>query len=72
VSVPAPDLGFIQLHPDSDNGIAATRTETQAAINLYLSTPTRRTMRFAADVDDTATDRFTSLEAGRVSIPAID
>jgi len=28
-------------------------------------------MRFTADVDDTATDRFRSLEADRVPIPAI-
>jgi hypothetical protein len=69
--VPAPDPGFLQLHPGSDNDIAAKRTESPAAVHLHSPTPTRRTMRFTADVDDTATDRFRSLEADRVPIPAI-
>jgi hypothetical protein len=69
--VPAPDPGFLQLQPGSDNGIDASRTDVPAAVHLHSPTPTRRTMRFTADVDDTATDRFRSLEADRVPIPAI-
>jgi hypothetical protein len=69
--VPAPDPGYLQLYPGSDNGIAAKRTESPAAVHLHSPTPTRRTMRFTAAVDDTATDRFRSLEADRVPIPAI-
>jgi hypothetical protein len=68
--VPAPDPGFLHLHPDSGD-VAATRTDTQAAVHLHSPTPTRRTMRYRADVDDTAADRFTSLDAERVPIPAV-
>jgi hypothetical protein len=42
-----------------------------AAVHLHSPTPTRRTMWFTAGVDDTPTDRFRSLEADRVPIPAI-
>jgi len=69
--VPAPDRGFLQIHTGSENGIDATRTDTQAAVHLHSPTPTRRTIRFTADVDDTAIDRFRALEADRVPIPAI-
>jgi hypothetical protein len=42
-----------------------------AAVHLHSPSPTRRTMRFTADIDGTAIDRFRSLEPDRVPIPAI-